>query len=250
MRPFLEMNGIRSNYLLAVGASDSAGLSVLSLLFQQISGVSSSRSTKELVMKTCSICNNKKPLSEFHIRRRSHDGLTPHCKECHKIIGRKARRTKHGLIVKIYSHQSDKSKLREHPAPDYTRIELRGYLYSQPRFHMLFDLWKLSGYNRKLTPSLDRLDDYKPYTFSNIRLVTWDENNKKAYSDRKNGINNKVSKAVIGVHKDTGEVVEFHFAHQAEREIGVNSGNLTGCCVGRRGYGHAGGYKWSYKGVK
>ena len=42
-----------------------------------------------------------------------------------------------------------------------------------------------------LAPSIDRKDDYKPYTFDNIQLTTWQQNKAKGHEDCKNGINNK-----------------------------------------------------------
>ena len=36
-------------------------------------------------MKTCSACNEEKPISDFQVRKASNDGLTSSCKSCLKI---------------------------------------------------------------------------------------------------------------------------------------------------------------------
>lgn len=33
----------------------------------------------------------------------------------------------------------------------------------------------------------------------------------------------------------------------AERQTGINSGNISSCCLGQKKHSHAGGYKWKYK---
>ena len=47
-----------------------------------------------------------------------------------------------------------------------------------------------------------RQDDYKPYKLDNLRLVTWKENLDKCNQDKRNGINNKLSKSVIRMDKN------------------------------------------------
>ena len=44
----------------------------------------------------------------------------------------------------------------------------------------LFLKWQSSNYKRNLAPSIDRKDDTKGYSFENITVMTWKENDKKA----------------------------------------------------------------------
>jgi hypothetical protein len=46
-------------------------------------------------------------------------------------------------------------------------------------FYELYNNWIDSGYKKSDKPSVDRIDDYKGYSFDNIQLMTWKENNKK-----------------------------------------------------------------------
>lgn len=83
------------------------------------------------------------------------------------------------MISQIYDGQKYTSKKRGHTPPSYTKQELKEWILQQENFSILFNLWKESGFNMNNKPSIDRLDDDKPYSFSNIQLMTWKENNDK-----------------------------------------------------------------------
>jgi len=67
-------------------------------------------------------------------------------------------------------------KKRGHLNPTYSLNELRDWLFSQDEFHKIYDEWVESGYDRWKRPSCDRLDDYKPYSLDNMRIVSWRDN--------------------------------------------------------------------------
>lgn len=46
-------------------------------------------------------------------------------------------------------------------------------------FHKLFSEWELSGYDRKLTPSVDRIDSSLGYSLDNMEWVTHSENSRR-----------------------------------------------------------------------
>ena len=52
------------------------------------------------------------------------------------------------------------------------------------------------------------------------------------------------AKAVIGINKVSGLIVEFPSAREAERCTGINNGNITKCCKGK--VNSAGGHIWFY----
>lgn len=130
------------------------------------------------------------------------------------------------------------------PMPSYTIEEFKEWLLGQDKYHVLFDGWIQSGYKKGASPSCDRKDDYKPYTLDNLRLSTWDENKKRGSCDRRNGINNKVSNKVAGVHKGTGERVEYYSARSAARDLNITAGGIIRCCSGKQK--SAAGYYWKY----
>jgi hypothetical protein len=144
----------------------------------------------------------------------------------------------------MYEGQVHGSKLRNHPIPDYSSTDLRLWCYSQPIFHKLFDDWVNSGYKKDLKPSCDRLNDYKGYSFSNIRLVTWSDNYLKSRYDLSNGTNTKVCKTVIQMDMAGNFVKEFFSAMQAQRETGICSTGISRCCTGKSKT--SGGFRWEH----
>jgi hypothetical protein len=212
--------------------------------------------------KKCNKCKEVKPVSEFGKEARAKNGYKPRCKKCtnayynsmypklrdNKLSQLKEyHHTKAGLIKVIYGSQLASSKDRCHNPPEYTMKELKDWMFSQKVFHELFNRWKNSGFDKALVPSCDRLDDYLGYSFSNLRIVTWDENNKKGYSDVCNGVNNKRSKAVICTDKITGNKIEFYSINEASRKLNIAQSRISSCCLHRYGYKSAGGYTWEFK---
>lgn len=194
--------------------------------------------------KSCSICNTKKPLSDFYKERSARDGFRSDCKSCNSATRSLYRKTKDGVASAIYSHQLFHSKGRGHKSPDYSKSELLKWLLSNTEFHRLYDIWTESGHGKMQKPSCDRLDDYKPYSLDNLRLVTWQENFDKGHADRKNGINNKHSKAVMQSDLSGRFIKEHYSLSQACRDTGVNFKNISLCCLGKRS--SAGGFKWVF----
>lgn len=48
-----------------------------------------------------------------------------------------------------------------------------------PTFISLYRIWQDSGFERKLTPSIDRIDSSKGYTLDNIQWLTLSNNCRK-----------------------------------------------------------------------
>jgi len=195
--------------------------------------------------KKCNECNEIKLFSEFNKKVTGKYGLQSTCKECDSKKSKERYRTKGGLITQIYSSQKKGSLKRGHKFPTYTKQELKDWLYTQKEFHELFDNWKAYNYEKKLVPSCDRIDDYKGYSLDNIQLMTWKDNSNKGCSDRKNGINNKGSKAVIKCDIEGNFIKEYYSAMNAERETNTDHSSISKCCLGNAR--SAGGFKWKYK---
>jgi hypothetical protein len=197
----------------------------------------------------CTKCGKDKHEDDFETRRsRKVEFKRKSCLECGKEYLKNYYKTKDGLISKIYGHQTQNSKKRGHSKPTYNKQELKDWLYSKEKFHVVFNDWVNSGYEKDLIPSIDRKNDYKGYSFSNIQITTWRVNNSKAYSDRKKGINNKGSKAVDMLTLNGDYIKSFHSMKEAERSIdNIFAKNIVECCKGRTKT-HA-GFKWRYSNV-
>lgn len=126
-------------------------------------------------MKTCYRCNETKCLSEFHVLKKSKDGVRGMCKPCSIKDIQDRQKTPRGLIKKIYHNQKMITGKNGRPAPTYTEEELFQWAKANS-LRELWYAWRDSGYAKDLSPSCDRLDNDISYTLDNIQLVTWREN--------------------------------------------------------------------------
>lgn len=168
-------------------------------------------------------------------------------KENKESIRNKAKiynRTIDGLVSKIFCNQRRSSIKRGYELPTYSLDDLKNWMYAQKNFETLYNKWVISGYDKNHTPSCDRLDDYKSYSLDNIRLTTWSINRSKGHSDRRNGINNKISKAVFQLTRDGIVFEEYASTMQASRKTGINRADISACCNGRQK--SAGNYIWCF----
>ncbi len=193
-------------------------------------------------MKKCSSCKEIKPVTEFYNHKKQTACKQNYCKQCSTEKFLAYKRTKDGLVTIIYNSQKLNSKQRGHLWPTYSKEGLRDWMFSQKAFHELYDNWKASGFKKELRPSCDRLDDYKAYYINNLRIVTWEENARKAISDMVNGINNKQNQGVIGINLRTSKSRKFHSLHDADRKTPAYFQNIWKCLIGERM--SAGGYTW------
>ena len=192
-------------------------------------------------MKKCTTCNQEKELSDFHKDKYSISGFSFRCKKCELIRSKIYKRTEDGLISVIYSNQKSNAKKRGRLIPNYTKEDLKKWLYNNG-FKILYDTWEKANYDIKLVPSCDRLNDYEDYSLSNIRLVTWNENNIKHYNDVKFGINTKFTKSIKGINIENGETKHYFSLAQASRELNINRSGISNNLRGKTQ--SSGGYKW------
>lgn len=195
-------------------------------------------------MKKCTKCWIK--TDNFSPDKRCKDWLTSWCGDCQNNTMKQYVKTKEWLSSKIYSRQKTRSRIRNHKMPSYSLKQLRHWLFSQEKFEVLYNNRVESNYDKMLIPSIDRLDDYKWYSFNNIQLLTWSENKAKAHLDMKNWINKKQLKAVIWKHKQTWKKIHFHSSREASRQTKINQWNINSCCNWKLKI--AWWYIWSYSG--
>ena len=175
-------------------------------------------------MKKCKECNVEKDKSLFY-------GVQGECKECTKArvkanskkVGSAYDFTEKGVIRVIYKTQKRHNKLRGHGAMGYTKKELSDWLYENG-FKVLFDAWSASGNLSPLKPSVDRIDDFKGYSFDNITLSTWDSNRKHQHDDIMNGVGTggKRCKKLYRYNKKKELVATYVSYSQAVRDVGYS----------------------------
>jgi len=146
-------------------------------------------------MKFCSTCNEEKRLEDFHKKSSNSDGLEYDCKICanKKIRDRRKRtnnsatkvyeKTLKGKLIRTYRNMLSRVKgILKNKEHLYKGLEILDkedfYKWSldNKEYEILFNQWVSSGYDLKLSPSIDRKDASKGYTLDNIRWVTFSEN--------------------------------------------------------------------------
>ena len=92
-------------------------------------------------------------------------------------------KTKPGFLMRLYRNMTSrvngiqKRKAHLYSGKDLlSRAEFYEWAESSGDFHSLFSAWEISGYERKSTPSVDRVDPSKGYTVENMEWVTFSEN--------------------------------------------------------------------------
>lgn len=142
-------------------------------------------------MKKCFKCGEVKPLSLFYKHKQMADGHLNKCKECTKkdVKGKDKiyEKTEKGVVRVIYKTQKRNNLLRGFGEMPYSKSELKEWLYING-FKDIFDKWVDSNYDKDLKPSVDRINNFKGYSFDNIKLTTWLCNRQNQCNDILNGV--------------------------------------------------------------
>ena len=197
-------------------------------------------------MKTCTKCKINKDLSEYYKSKSKKDGLQYVCKMCNNYQHIEYLKTKDGVIARIFGAQRSNSKRRGHNLPTYTKKELSNWLLNDWLFNLLYNNWVNCGYFKNTTPSVDRIDDSKGYSFDNVQLMTWGENRAKQSVDMRNGKLNTIvpHKAVLQFTKNGKFIKEYVSASEASRQIGSKSSHISECCNSK--LKSSNGYVWKF----
>lgn len=148
---------------------------------------------------------------------------------------RRYKRSLKGLSSVMMCHMTYRSKLKGFKF-NISLDEFREWLFSQTHFQKLYADWKDSNYDIQKRPSIDRVDNNRGYTFNNIQVLTWKQNNVKGMSERR--------KSVIQKDMQGNLIKEFDSLSSAAETLNLNMGNLSSCIKGNRK--SVGGFKWSY----
>ena len=155
-----------------------------------------------------------------------------------KEYGKKNKYNSRYISKMIYGNQRLSSVQRGHEMPSYDLSQLREWLENQRNWRSLLIMYKIKK-TKDSKPSVDRKDDNMPYTFDNIQLMTWKENDDKEHEKQK--------KITLQYDLDMNLIAEFSSLSEAGRLTNINIGHISVVCspLGRRKT--AGGFIWKYK---
>lgn len=188
------------------------------------------------IKKRCCRCKKIKEIDSFGKRKDVPSGKMYECKSCVSFLNKKKRRTKNGVISNLYSRQLGSCRQRGHNPPNYDLDKLREWCLNNDKFHFLYDEWVESGYKKEKKPSIDRIDNSKTYSFENIQLITWRENNEKAHRELRRKVGKYNLSDVL--------IKEYDSLKSAQKDTGINYTNISKVCSGKRK--KSGGFKWKY----
>jgi len=196
--------------------------------------------------KRCRRCEQLKQLTGFSAAPSNSDGYTHTCKPCVCARNKSYWQTPQGRISYIYNIQKTNSVVRGHQPPAFTMAQLYAWALNNGLMGLV-SAWETSGYHMQLAPSVDRLNDALGYTLDNIQLVTWKENNDKAYADRKSCKRVTKQNRKIQQYTLAGQfIATFGSIAHASRVTGVTRTNISPAANPEHLREQAGNFKWKY----
>lgn len=202
-------------------------------------------------MKKCFKCGTEKSLGDFYKHKGMADGHLNKCKDCNKAdvkknsvkVGSKYDHSEIGVIRVIYKTQKRHNKIRGHGDIPFSKKELTDWLYANG-FKQLYNEWLASGNDNDLKPSVDRINDFIGYEFSNIRLGTWRMNRNHQADDivSGNGTSGRRCKVVIKMDVDKNIICKYVSYSSAARDCGYSVEYQI-----KKGIKCKNGFYWSYE---
>lgn len=159
------------------------------------------------------------------------------CRDCDNERAKEYRKSYEGMKSTMYAQMVKNSRARNMDIPNFSKEELYTWLDSNG-YKALYDAYVVAGYASNKRPSIDRIDDNVTYVFENMQLITWEENNLKAYKDRVEGRNNKQSKAIVAVDSTGAVVHEAYSINSLARTLGCRASHISDVLHGSRKHVH------------
>ena len=104
------------------------------------------------------------------------------------------------------------------------------------KFLKYYKIWLDNDCQKDLKPSFDRIDNKKNYSFDNLQILQWKDNNLKGRKEH--------SKKVNQYDLDGNFIRTFNSTIEASRAVKGYKSNISKCCKGE--YKTSSGYIWKY----
>ena len=151
--------------------------------------------------KRCFKCGVVKPIADFYKHPQMKDGHLNKCKECtradtqrnyadhidyyHKYDQDRYRKNKDRLLAHIYRGIVNRCNgvQRKYSSTGTTPISIAEWksfcTSTRTEFDKLYDAWEKSGFQRRMAPSIDRIDNNRGYTIDNMQWLSQSDNSRK-----------------------------------------------------------------------
>jgi len=137
--------------------------------------------------KKCTFCHKRKVVSAFNKDATRTDGISNKCKDCIHEYQKghfvNHHRTIHGFLTMTYNNMKKRVEGRnsEYPhlwagKPIMPKEAFMEWSKNHPTFLSLFKRWAMADYDKKLSPSINRINSDKGYVFENVEWVTMSQN--------------------------------------------------------------------------
>ena len=104
-------------------------------------------------------------------------------KRTNNISTIKYEKTKNGFLMRLYRNMQSRvtgvQKVKHHLYCGKSLLDRNSFYewaLNSPIFHEYFNIWELSNYERRLTPSVDRINSLIGYDVENMEWVQFHEN--------------------------------------------------------------------------
>ena len=109
------------------------------------------------------------------------------------IVTKKYEKTLNGFVMRLYRNMKSRiTGVQKQKAHLYLNKELLNkedfytWIKSNQNFVELFEKYKESNFDRKLAPTVDRINPNIGYVLNNMQILTHSENSSRSSKDRKN----------------------------------------------------------------
>lgn len=147
---------------------------------------------------------------------------------CSPCLRKTKRETRPSFYLgTCYSEISRRVKTKDKLRPIYyglekcSREEFIKTFEEDPQFLRLYENWQKSGFQRKESPSIDRIDNTKGYILGNIEFIRHGDNSSKD------------KKKPITLYKNGIKLGEFDSLQSAAKFIGADTSTVWGWYHGR-----------------
>ncbi len=157
------------------------------------------------------------------------------------IETKKYEKTINGFIMRAYRNMKSritgvqKKKFHLYKGKDLLEKEVfYSFAKADENFNILFKIYKESGYQIRLCPSVDRINPNLGYTLENIRFI-------EQYKNSSN--TSRVFRKVYLLNKENKPIILFKNGKYAEKLLGLYGGSI---CMSIKRKGTTNGLKFEY----